>query len=64
MNRWILEIGEYNFDIKYVNGKYNYVADHLSRPVAAIHENSEDVNLGKCREELRDLLMGEKDGRS
>ncbi len=31
MNRWILEMREYNYDIQYVKGKDNLVADHLSR---------------------------------
>ncbi len=36
MNRWILEMREYNYDIQYVKGKDNFVADHLSRPVRVI----------------------------
>ncbi len=30
MNHWILEMREYNHNIQYVKGKYNYVADVLS----------------------------------
>ena len=60
MNRWILEIREYNFEIKYVKGKYNYVADHLSRPVAMISEINNDGHLGRSREEIRNLQMGEE----
>lgn len=60
MNRWILEIREYIFEIKYVKGKYNYVADHLSRPVALVQSQDDDVHLGKNREELRNLQMGEE----
>ncbi len=33
MNRWILEMREYNYDIQYVQGKDNFIADNLSRPV-------------------------------
>ncbi len=27
---------EYHYEIKYVQGKYNYVADQLSRPVRVV----------------------------
>ncbi len=37
MNRWIMELREYHYEIKYVQGKYNYVADQLSRPVRIVH---------------------------
>ena len=60
MNRWIIELREYNFEIKYIKGKYNFVADHLSRPVATIHNITEDTILGKTREEIRTLQMGEE----
>ena len=60
MNRWILEIREYNFDTKYVKGKYNYVADQLSRPIANIYESGVEAHLGKTREELRELQLGEE----
>ncbi len=36
MNRWILEMREYHYEINYVQGKYNYVADQLSRPVRVV----------------------------
>ena len=60
MNRWILELREYFFDIKYIKGKYNYVADHLSRPVNTIRALNNDMILGKTRDELRKLQMGEE----
>lgn len=36
MNRWILELREYNYEIQYLKGKDNFVADHLSRPLRII----------------------------
>ncbi len=36
MNRWLLEMREYNYEIKFLKGKDNFVADHLSRPVRII----------------------------
>ncbi len=50
MNRWILEMREYNYDIQYVKGKDNYVADHLSRPVRVINRAPEATWLGLDRE--------------
>ncbi len=32
MNKWILEMREYSYEIKYLKGKHNIVADNLSRP--------------------------------
>ncbi len=50
MNRWILEMREYNYDIQYVNGKGNFVADHLSRPVRVIIRSPEATWLSLDRE--------------
>ncbi len=36
MNRWLLKMREYNYEIKYLKGKDNFLADHLSRPVRII----------------------------
>ncbi len=36
MNRGIMEMREYHYEIKYVQGKYNYVADQLSRLVRIV----------------------------
>ncbi len=36
MNRWILEVREYNYKINYLKGKDNFVADHLPCPVRII----------------------------
>ncbi len=43
MNRWILEMREYNYDIQYV------VADHLSRPVCVFIRAPEATWLGLDR---------------
>ncbi len=50
MNRWILEMREYNYDIQYVEGKDNFIADHLSRPVRVIICAPEATWLGLDRE--------------
>ncbi len=33
MNRWVLEIWEYNYNIQYLKGKYSCITDQLSCPV-------------------------------
>ncbi len=52
---------EYHYEIKYVQGKYNYVADQLSRPVRIVQRCPTTTILGltsaefvKCqREEVK-----------
>ena len=51
MNHWILEIREYHYEIQYAKGKYNYVADQLSRPVRIIQRNP--TLLGLTPEEFK-----------
>ncbi len=41
---------EYNYDIQYVKGKDNFVADHLSRPVRVIVHSPKATWLGLDRE--------------
>lgn len=41
LQRWKIKLGEYNFDIEYVKGKDNQVADGLSRMEAYYNENVE-----------------------
>ncbi len=53
MNRWILEMREYNYDIQYVKGKDNFVADHLSRPVRVIARSPEATWFGLDRENFQ-----------
>ncbi len=49
MNRWILEMREYNYNIQFIKGKHNYVAYHLSRPVQKI-SRTEAMWLGLDKE--------------
>ena len=60
MNRWILEMREYQFEVSYVKGTQNRVADFLSRPINRIQVVQEDTILGKSVEEFRNLQMGEE----
>ncbi len=53
MNRWLLEMREYNYDIQYVKGKDSFVADHLSRPVRVIVHSPEAMWLGLDRENFQ-----------
>lgn len=53
MNRWILEMREYHYEINYVQGKYNYVADQLSRPVRVIQRQPTVTILGLTPEEFK-----------
>ncbi len=52
MNSWILEMREYNYEIlKYLKGKYNFVADQLSSPVRIVQRTPETTLLGfTCNE--------------
>ncbi len=43
---------EYHYEIKYVQGKYNYVADQLSRPVRIIQRCPTTTILGLTSEEF------------
>ena len=55
MNRWILEMREYTYDIQYVKGKHNYVAEELSRPVRVIQCAPNNYFwLGLTLQEIRD----------
>lgn len=44
LQRWKIKLEEYNFDIEYVKGKDNQVADGLSRMEVYFNENSEIRN--------------------
>ncbi len=59
MNRWILEIRGFNYQIQYVKGKCNFVADNLSRPVLITYQRPETTLLGKTKEEMRALQIAE-----
>ena len=44
MSMWIIEMKEYTYDIKYLKGKHNVVADNLSRTVRVIRQVVEPRN--------------------
>ncbi len=44
---------EYHYEINYVQGKYNYVADQLSRPVQVIQRQPTSTILGLSPEEFK-----------
>ncbi len=52
MNRWIMEMRKYHYEIKYVHGKYNFVADQLSRPVRIVQRCPTTTILGLTSEEI------------
>lgn len=52
VTRWMLEMREYNFRIKYLKGKDNVVADQLSRPVRLLTHQPNTTWLGLTREEF------------
>ncbi len=58
MNRWILEMRGYNYDIQYQKGKDTYVADHLSRPVRIIVRSPDATWLGLDRQNLKRQTAG------
>ncbi len=52
MNRWLLEMREYNCESKYSKGRDNFVANHLSRPVRIIVRPPEVFWLGSDKPEF------------
>ncbi len=55
MNRWILEMRDYRYNIEYSASRKNTVADHLSQPVRIIRCQLEERWLGKTKDELRQM---------
>ena len=52
VTRWLLEMREYHFKIKYLKGKDNVVADQLSRPVNMLQYALTDTWLGLSKGEF------------
>ncbi len=59
MKRWIMEMRKYHYEIKYVQGKYNYVADQLSRPLKIVQRCPTTTILGLTSEEFIKYQRGE-----
>ena len=45
---------EYNYEIQYLKGKYNFVADQLSRPVRIVQRTPETTLLGLSNNEFKE----------
>jgi hypothetical protein len=51
--RWLEFLCEYDFDIRYIKGKDNKVADALSRKVHELHATT----ISRYKTELKDRIM-------
>lgn len=52
MNRWILEMRDFQYKIEYKSGLRNVVADQLSRPVHIVRMVGQDSFLGMTKDEF------------
>ena len=59
MNRWILEMREFQYRIEYKTGAKNVVADQLSRPVRLVRVGGQDNILGMSRDEYIQAQINE-----
>ena len=56
IGRWVLSVQDFNMDLRYLSGKYNCVADALSRmPVNETLEKSERLDI-ECVDRLEDCV--------
>ncbi len=53
MNRWILEMRDYRYNLEYRTGQKNVVADHLGRPVRIIRCQLERTLAGKNQRRIK-----------
>ena len=51
---------EYNYEIQYLKGKYNFVADQLSRPVRITQRSPDTTLLGLTKEVFKERQRDEE----
>ncbi len=54
MSRWILKTREYSYNVHYVEGKDNYVADHVSRSVIIVVSPPEASLFGLAQTQFKE----------
>lgn len=64
LGRWAIKLQEYDFEIKYVKGKENYVADWLSRNKEEFNNNEDEDNRSMIVEIDKELTEADEDAQT